>query len=58
MHTGKGDGVTDQNQAGCFARWVNPLKPWRLAWVSIVLMMSGCTMVGPDFVKPEAPLAG
>jgi outer membrane protein TolC len=56
MHTGKGDGVTDQDQAGCFARWVKPLRPWWLAGVSIVLMMSGCTMVGPDFVKPEAPL--
>jgi NodT family efflux transporter outer membrane factor (OMF) lipoprotein len=56
MHTGKGNEVTDQNQAGCFARWLKPLKPWRLVWVTIVLMMSGCTMVGPDFVKPEAPL--
>jgi len=26
------------------------------AWVAIVLLLSGCTMVGPDFVKPEAPL--
>ena len=56
MHTGKGDGASGQNQAGCLARWVNPLKPWRLAWVSIVLMVNGCTMVGPDVVKPEAPM--
>ena len=56
MQTGKGDGVTDQNQAGCIARRAKPLKPWRLAWVAIVLMISGCTMVGPDFIKPEAPL--
>ena len=56
MYTGKGDAITDQNRTGCFARWVKPLRPWRLAWVAIVLMMSGCTMVGPDFVKPEAPL--
>jgi NodT family efflux transporter outer membrane factor (OMF) lipoprotein len=27
-----------------------------LAGVAMVLIMSGCTMVGPDFVKPEAPL--
>jgi len=27
-----------------------------MAWVATVLIMSGCTMVGPDFVKPEAPL--
>ena len=56
MYTGKGNAVTDQDQAGCFARWVKPLRPWWLAGVSIVLMVSGCTMVGPDFVKPEAPL--
>jgi NodT family efflux transporter outer membrane factor (OMF) lipoprotein len=56
MHTGKGDGVTDQDQAGYFARWVNPLRPWWLAGLTIVLIMSGCTMIGPDFVKPEAPL--
>jgi NodT family efflux transporter outer membrane factor (OMF) lipoprotein len=56
MHTGKGDGVTDQDQAGCFARWVSPLRHWWLAGVAIVLIMSGCTMIGPDFVKPEAPL--
>ncbi len=56
MHTGKGNGASGQNQAGCFARWVKPMKPWRLAWVSIGLMMSGCTMVGPDVVKPEAPI--
>jgi NodT family efflux transporter outer membrane factor (OMF) lipoprotein len=32
------------------------MSPWRLVWVIVVLIMSGCTMVGPDFVKPEAPL--
>jgi NodT family efflux transporter outer membrane factor (OMF) lipoprotein len=31
-------------------------QPVRLAWIGVVLIMSGCTMVGPDFVKPEAPL--
>ena len=56
MYTGKGDAVTDQTKTGCFARWLKPMKPLRLAWIAMVLIMSGCTMVGPDFVKPEAPL--
>ena len=32
------------------------LKRFRfLAWgVSLALMMSGCTMIGPDFIKPKA----
>lgn len=56
MNTGEGDGGTDQVCAGCCPRWVKLLKLRGLAWVAIVLMMSGCTMVGPDFVKPQAPL--
>ena len=24
--------------------------------ISATLLISGCTMVGPDFVKPEAPV--
>jgi len=55
MDTGTGDAVTDQNQTGCYRR-VKPMSPWRLVWVAIVVIMSGCTMVGPDFVKPEAPV--
>ena len=53
MYTGKGDAVTDQTRMGYLAGLVNPL---RLAWIAMVLTMSGCAMVGPDFVKPEAPL--
>ena len=55
MDTGTGDVATNQNQTGCYRRG-NPMIPWRLAWVIVVLIMSGCTMVGPDYVKPEAPL--
>jgi NodT family efflux transporter outer membrane factor (OMF) lipoprotein len=55
MDTGTGDTVTDQNQAGGFRRG-KPMSPWRLVWVAMVVIMSGCTMVGPDFVKPEAPV--
>ena len=53
MHTGKNDTIIDQNQAGCFKRCFKPFIP---AWVLIVLMMSGCAMIGPDFVKPTAPV--
>jgi NodT family efflux transporter outer membrane factor (OMF) lipoprotein len=33
-----------------------PLDFWFLALVAISLLTGGCTMVGPDFVKPEAPV--
>ena len=56
MYTGKGDAVTDQTKTGCSARSVKPYRHWRLVWVAMVMIMSGCSMVGPDFVKPEAPL--
>lgn len=53
MHTGKDDAITGQNRMGCFRRWLKPFMP---AWVAIVLMMSGCSMIGPDFAKPTAPV--
>ncbi|MCG6878416.1 MAG: efflux transporter outer membrane subunit [Deltaproteobacteria bacterium] len=53
MHTGKVDAITGKNREGCFKTW---LKPLSLSWVAIALFMGGCTMVGPDFVKPDAPL--
>jgi len=56
MHTGDGCAASDQNLAVRFARRVKPWRPWRLAWFAMVLIMGGCTMVGPDFVKPEAPV--
>ncbi len=55
MDTGTGDAATNQKQTGCYGS-VKSMSPWRLVWVIVVLIMSGCTMVGPDFVKPEAPL--
>ena len=55
MDTGRGDAATHQDQAGCYG-WIKLMSPWRLVWVVVVLIMSGCTMVGPDFVKPEAPV--
>jgi NodT family efflux transporter outer membrane factor (OMF) lipoprotein len=56
MFTGKGHEETNHNRAANFARWFTPLRSWMLAWTAIVLMVNGCTMVGPDFVKPDAPL--
>ena len=56
MYTDKGYVVTNQNQTACFARWIKPWRLWVLAWATIMLMASGCTTVGPDLVKPEAPL--
>ena len=56
MDIGKSHRVTDQGQTVSFVRCVKPSSQWMQAWVAIVLLLSGCTMVGPDFVKPEAPL--
>ena len=53
MHTGKNDAITDQNRTGCFNKCFKPFIP---VWVAIVLMMSGCSLIGPDFVKPTAPV--
>ncbi|MGA6924598.1 MAG: efflux transporter outer membrane subunit [Desulfosarcina sp.] len=58
MYTGKGDTRTDWIRTKRWEGSVNPLKPLRLVWLAMVLIMSGCTMVGPDFVKPEVPLRG
>ena len=56
MHTVKEYTATDQRQTRRFTRWGKPLRPLGLACVAMVWFMTGCTMIGPDFVKPEAPL--
>lgn len=56
MCKGKGYVVTNLNRSGYFSRWAKPLLTGRLALAAIALMLSGCTMVGPDFIKPEAPM--
>ena len=56
MYSGKGHRGTDLNRTGCFSKRISPSSLCLLLWVAIALIMSGCTMVGPDFVKPEAPL--
>jgi len=56
MMTSRDRATADQSQTERVAGRVNPLRPMGLAWIVVVLMLSGCTMVGPDFVKPEAPL--
>jgi NodT family efflux transporter outer membrane factor (OMF) lipoprotein len=56
MYTGEGFVVTNSYQMARAVRRIKPLRHWMLAWAAIVLMLGGCTMVGPDLVKPEAPL--
>ncbi len=57
MHTGKKDALHNHvRTAGRFAGWGRGLGTLRFALVAIVLLMTGCSMVGPDFVKPTAPL--
>lgn len=56
MHIVKGYEVTKQKQTEGFAILVKSLKSCWLAWAALVMTMSGCTMLGPDFVKPDPPL--
>lgn len=37
-------------------RQFHAMKVWIAMLAAAVLMLSGCTMVGPDMVKPEAPV--
>jgi NodT family efflux transporter outer membrane factor (OMF) lipoprotein len=56
MFTAKGTGAADLKPTGCFAGWVRLLRFRWLIWSAIVSMISGCTMVGPDYVSPEPPM--
>ncbi len=56
MYTGEAFNVTNTYQMACAYRRTKSLGHWMLAWAVIVMMLGGCTMVGPDFVKPQAPL--
>lgn len=48
--------INRQKRINRFTRRRPAWLTWMLAGVAIVFMASGCTMVGPDLVKPEAPL--
>ncbi len=56
MHFGKNEVATYQSPTRYFKGWNRALGSLRLAFVAILLFMTGCTMVGPDFVKPTAPV--
>ena len=47
---------SDRKQMRYFAGLLMPLTSRWLAWGAIVSMMSGCTMVGPDFIRPEVQM--
>ena len=34
----------------------NASKAWLLTLAAVILLLGGCTMIGPDMVKPEAPV--
>ena len=38
----------------CAAGWRHRIRT--VQWIGLMLVLPGCTMVGPDFVKPEAPV--
>jgi NodT family efflux transporter outer membrane factor (OMF) lipoprotein len=48
--------ANNQNQKKRLARWGNTLRPLKSALIAILFVLSGCGMVGPDLVKPTAPL--
>jgi len=55
MSTGIGDTAKKPSQFNCCSSVIESSKIWLLAFSLVLLMVSGCT-VGPDFVKPDAPL--
>jgi NodT family efflux transporter outer membrane factor (OMF) lipoprotein len=48
--------IADREKKGYLARLIIPVKSRCLAWGAIVSIMSGCTMVGPDFIRPEVQM--
>jgi len=56
MHTGRKEALPNQVRTGRFAGWGRALGSLRFALVAIVLFTSGCSLIGPDFVKPAAPV--
>lgn len=57
MDTGEKRITAGEQQGRDLAGWGNSLKARSPAWIAVLLvLMSGCSLVGPDFVKPEAPL--
>ena len=56
MNTDRGDVAINQPWTNRLTGRRLPLDFWFLALVAVSLLAGGCTMVGPDFVKPEAPV--
>jgi len=56
MNRGKDNMGTQHVQTACSSKEANPWGFWVLLWILLGLLASGCALVGPDFVKPEAPL--
>jgi len=55
MTTGIGDQAQKLNRMDYWSSSIHSPKRWLLAMAAVVLVISGCT-VGPDFVKPDAPV--
>ena len=56
MNTDRGDVAINQPWTNRLTGRRLPLDFWFLVLIAISLLTGGCTMVGPDFVKPEAPV--
>ncbi|MEJ2588082.1 MAG: efflux transporter outer membrane subunit [Deltaproteobacteria bacterium] len=56
MLVNQGDEAIHHYKAGRFTGWCKPLGLLASAWIAMMFIVSGCAMVGPDFVKPTAPL--
>jgi NodT family efflux transporter outer membrane factor (OMF) lipoprotein len=56
MNIGISDAVGKGNHTNFSSRRIRPWMSWMMVLTAIGLMVSGCTMVGPDLVKPEPPM--
>ena len=56
MQTDNSCAVSDQNQTESFVTFVKPAALRMLIWAILVFLINGCTMIGPDFIKPEAEI--
>ena len=48
--------LTQSSKTSLKKSWGRFHKLFSYGLVAVIFMTTGCTMVGPDFVKPEAPI--
>ncbi|MEN8806593.1 MAG: efflux transporter outer membrane subunit, partial [Desulfobacterales bacterium] len=56
MQTDNSCAVIDKNQTESLVTFFKPVARFMIALVILVFMINGCTMIGPDLVKPDAEI--